>query len=280
MKNMMISGTFAALVGMGIAATPQTATAGVVGEYNACGAENLSVPVAGIGHTWVPVATLDATSLQGLDALVLRDCNSYSGNAAVDAAVANGMDLVLDATNISGGSVLPGAPAFLYDAAGYCDNASIPAGSPVATGPGGTLTGAALAPITWCSIMGATTISTLPSGIIPLVANADGSGAAALGYTHGAGQVAVSRAQWSYSEVYRPEEFLYAGIKTYFLNALGWALGTTGEPATTCASEGYTGTKLLWCQNICEKGYTGATLSAWLHRWTSRYRDLPYCAVK
>ena len=48
--------------------------------------------------------------------------------------------------------------------------------------------------------------------------------------------------------------------------------------ATTCASEGYTGTKLTWCQNICEKGYTGATLDMWIHRWINRYRDLPYCA--
>ena len=47
---------------------------------------------------------------------------------------------------------------------------------------------------------------------------------------------------------------------------------------TTCASEGYTGTKLTWCQNICEKGYTGATLDMWIHRWINRYRDLPYCA--
>ena len=41
--------------------------------------------------------------------------------------------------------------------------------------------------------------------------------------------------------------------------ALG-EFGINGGVATTCASEGYTGTKLLWCQNICEKGYTGATL--------------------
>lgn len=48
---------------------------------------------------------------------------------------------------------------------------------------------------------------------------------------------------------------------------------------TTCANDGYTGTKLQWCQNICEKGYTGSTLESWIHRWTNRYRDLPYCLV-
>jgi len=54
--------------------------------------------------------------------------------------------------------------------------------------------------------------------------------------------------------------------------------GINAGPAKTCASEGYTNTKLLWCQNICEKGYTGATLDTWIHRWINRYRDLPYCA--
>ena len=48
---------------------------------------------------------------------------------------------------------------------------------------------------------------------------------------------------------------------------------------TTCASEGYTSTQLTWCQNICEKGYTGATLSMWIRRWLGRWHDLPYCAA-
>ena len=60
----------------------------------------------------------------------------------------------------------------------------------------------------------------------------------------------------------------------------GWTLNiTTDAPTATCASEGYTGTKLSWCKNICEMGYTGATLDNWIHRWVGRYRDLPYCAA-
>jgi hypothetical protein len=65
--------------------------------------------------------------------------------------------------------------------------------------------------------------------------------------------------------------------------AAGFAFGEFGistGPATTCASEGYTGTQLLWCKNICEKGYTGATLEMWIRRWLGRWRDLPYCAVE
>lgn len=46
-----------------------------------------------------------------------------------------------------------------------------------------------------------------------------------------------------------------------------------------CAAEGYTGTKLEWCKNICERGYTGETLTMWKHRWINRYRTLPTCAV-
>ena len=47
------------------------------------------------------------------------------------------------------------------------------------------------------------------------------------------------------------------------------------EPATTCASEGYTGLKLDWCRNICEKDYTGTQLKTWIRRWMDRYHDLP-----
>ena len=68
---------------------------------------------------------------------------------------------------------------------------------------------------------------------------------------------------------------------------IGTSAGTTSlrfeavpdAPDATCASEGYTGTKLAWCQNICEKDYRGKTLDSWIHRWVSRYRDLPYCVA-
>ena len=59
--------------------------------------------------------------------------------------------------------------------------------------------------------------------------------------------------------------------------ALG-EFGINGGVATTCASEGYTGTKLTWCRNICEIEHTPAVHASWIHRWINRYRDLPYCA--
>ena len=63
----------------------------------------------------------------------------------------------------------------------------------------------------------------------------------------------------------------------FVVGELGISTGPVAPPVT-CASEGYTGTKLTWCRNICEMGYTGATLDIWIHRWINRYRDLPYCA--
>ena len=53
--------------------------------------------------------------------------------------------------------------------------------------------------------------------------------------------------------------------------------GISTGPTTTCASEGYTGMKLDWCRNVCEKDYTGTQLKTWIRRWMDRYHDLPYC---
>ena len=56
---------------------------------------------------------------------------------------------------------------------------------------------------------------------------------------------------------------------------------SAGTPsATTCASEGYTGTKLQWCINICESNLTGRQLDTWIKRWSDRYHNVPYCAVE
>ncbi len=282
MKSMIFSAC-AAAAGFALALAPQPASAGVVGEYtNQCAAtlpENLSVPISAAGHTWVPVGSLDTASLQGLDALVIRYCGTYPGSAAVDAAVAGGMGLVLDTTSVAGN--LPGAPSLPFS--DFCiQDHSIPAASPIASGPGGTLTNDSLdvggpgGMGGYCTFTGTAAKATLPSGMIPFVTTANGSAVGALGYNSGAGRVALSMTLFSYPTVYTPSEYSYPGAKTYYINALTWAL--TKPPAVTCASEGYTGTQLSWCKNICEMGYTGTTLKSWIRRWTDKYRDLPYCA--
>lgn len=63
-------------------------------------------------------------------------------------------------------------------------------------------------------------------------------------------------------------------------NTIVYFQAEADEPVTTCASEGYKGTQLAWCKNICENGLTGQMLDTWIHRWIGKYRDLPYCAAK
>lgn len=53
----------------------------------------------------------------------------------------------------------------------------------------------------------------------------------------------------------------------------------SNQPATTCASEGYTYTKLQWCQAICESNLSQAQKNVYIRRWMDRYRDLPYCLL-
>ena len=57
-------------------------------------------------------------------------------------------------------------------------------------------------------------------------------------------------------------------------------IGEPEEPETTCASSGYTGTKLNWCRIICESESSSSTIDTYLRRWINKYRDLPYCAVE
>jgi len=286
MKTQMATLTLAVLGGLSAMLAPNTSHAGVIGEYiepNCGGPENLSVPVAAAGHSWVAVNSLNAASLQGLNGLVVRYCSSYPGNADVSNAVHAGMALVLDTTNVTPGS-LPGSPAFSFSGTGGCvPNYSLVLGAPITTGPGGTLTddsldiGAPGGTYGYCTFMQTTPVATLPAGTFAFFTTADGQNAGALGYSYGAGRVALSVTQLSHSAVYTPSEYAYAGAKTYFINALNWTLASV--PVTTCASSGYTGTQLNWCVKICESGLTGAALDVWLQRWIRQFRQLPYCAV-
>ena len=286
MKTQMTTLTLAVLGGLGAMAMPSVSHAGVVGEYinPSCGStENLSIPVAAAGHSWVAVNTLDAASLQGLNALILRACGGYSSNAAVNTAVQGGMALVLDASGVTAGS-LPGNPAFTFTGIGGCEvNYSLAPGAPITTGPGGTLTDDSLdvggpgGTGGWCSFTQTTPVATLPTGATPFFTTVDGQNAGAVGYAYGNGQVALSLSQLSHQVVYMPSEYVYAGAKTYFINTLTWSLA--GSHQTTCASSGYKGTQLLWCQKICEGGLSGKALDDWIQRWIRQFRQLPYCAL-
>ena len=281
MKVRIATTALALLGGLAALMTPGESHAGDVGYYSGC-FESIGIPAAitAAGHTPVAVSTLDAGSLAPLDGLVIM-CGNYSLNAAVNTAVANGMGLFLEQQFVpaNAGAALPGAPALVVNtyttnSVFFCPTDANPApGSPVTTGPGGALTIASLDGTTGaCTPMGYATSASLPSGSIPLLTTGNASEVGAFSYTHGNGRVIYSISQYVHGNSYWP------GARTYLTNSIAWLLSQSSGPITTCASEGYTGTKLTWCRNICESDLPQATLDIWIHRWISRYRDLPYCA--
>ena len=259
---------------------PGVGHAGNVGYYTGCyqsGAAKAPL-ITQAGHTPVAVASLNAASLSSLGTLVLENCNGSSLgsqiNADVSNAVANGMTLVVYdwSPNGSTASALPGAPAATITQ-GSGTNIDLAAGSPITTGPGGTLTNASLDNGDWSHHGFATA---LPGGAIALLTTSDPGQTVGFSYSHGMGRVVWSGIPFDcYFGACTASTA--PGMQAYFVNVLAWS---AGAPGTTCASEGYTGTKLTWCKNICEMGYTGATLNMWIRRWVDRYHDLPYCAAE
>jgi hypothetical protein len=286
-QKLLCLAVLGAVVGM---AAPMSAVAGNVGYYKTCsGSGDITGVVAAAGHTAVNVATLDAASLAGLSALVMTVCPSgYVRDADLDAAVSNGMGLVVERLyfgSMQDSTQLPGAPTF-SSSANYAypeaDDIEVAAGAPIATGPGGTLTSTSLDRLydngpTYYNIVNWFPTATLPAGAIPFLTTSNPGHVGAFGYAVGAGRVAYTDSQWTLQlpgGAGANSSSFAAGGATFLSNAIAWVAGST----TTCASEGYTGTKLEWCKNICERGYTGSTLAMWIRRWTDRYRDLPYCA--
>jgi hypothetical protein len=52
-----------------------------------------------------------------------------------------------------------------------------------------------------------------------------------------------------------------------------------GPSFTSCAAEGYTGTKLTLCQKVCESNLTGTTLNAMIRLYVAAFREQPACAL-
>jgi hypothetical protein len=272
------------LGGVASALIPTKAMAGNVGTFGSCYGGSKNTAITAAGHTPVAVSTLDAASLAGLSGLIVETCNSEALpgviNADVKAAVSNGMFLVVNDWVPSPGTsiFLPGAPALTWQ---YFQGGSIDlvAGMPYITGPGGTLTNASLDDGEFSSH--GYTASTMPAGVFPLLTTASSAQTVAIAYKYGSGRVVYNAMPL---DAYLPggpavSLPLAPGVQTYLTNILANNVLET-PTTTTCASEGYTGTKLTWCKNICENGLTGATLDIWIHRWINRYRKLPACAAE
>ena len=279
MKTRLVAGAAAVLVGAAVLLVPGTSQAGNVGYTPTCWNGDPSTLITAAGHTPVAVATPNAASLASLDALILASCGQMSANADINAAVNNGMRLIVEdwGPNAGTAAALPGTPAVtIVSQSG--NNIELPAGSPIVSGPGGTLTSTSLD--NHNSSYHGYANSPLPGGAVALLTTSDPAQVTAFAYGHGAGQVVY--ASMPVDASYPGADFGRtggAGMRTFMTNAIALVMAGIG-PSTTCASEGYTGTKLTWCKNICEMGYTGATLNMWIRRWVDRYHDLPYCAAE
>ena len=241
-----VSTALATLAGAITLLLPMAGHAGNVGYYGSCWGGDKTGPIIAAGHTPVAVASISPATLSGLNALIVESCGGYSQNADIDAAVANGMSLIVNdwGPGANTGSRLPGAPALSFSYAPGSD-IDLAAGTPIATGPGGTLDNTSLDGGN--SSNHGYTMSALPVYVIPLLTTANASQVVAVSYPHGAGRV-------SYNAM--PIDAYLAGAsfanypngpgtRTYLTNLLAWSGGTT---STTCASEGYTGTKLYYCK--------------------------------
>jgi hypothetical protein len=273
--------SFCKKAALGLLLLPGISQAANIGTYGSCFGGSKNTAITAAGHTPVAVGTLDAASLGGLGGLIIENCNGSSLAAVINAdvknAVSNGMLLVIDDWNPGPGTstALPGTPAVTWQ---FTPGSQIDvvAGMPYANGPGGVLTNTSLDGGIQ-SNHGFTTTA-IPAGLTPLLTTANPAETVAIAYIYGNGRVVYSAMPL---DAYLPSgsisgNVIAPGVQTYMTNIIA----NNELVSTTCASEGYTGTKLRWCQEICENGNTGATLDTWIHRWISKFRDLPYCAVE
>ena len=225
------------LAGACALAMPAVSQAYNIGYYNMCSstAPNAAhaAAITAAGHTPILVATPDASSLTGLSALSVTNCDNviYSSGwtsnlAAITAEVNRGMVLIMHDRAVTGaGSVLPGGAGLntIRDLDNGAADIDFPNGSPITRGPGGSLLDTSL----------------------------DNGSKSSHGYITGAsipagGSILASRP-------------------------------IVGNGFTSCADQGYTGTKLNWCRQICEIEQRPGMLDTWIHRWLGRYHTDPPC---
>lgn len=274
----------AALAGiLGALALPGTALADNIGYMEMCGGSQPAhaTAITAAGHTPVAVPTPDAASLSGLSALSVTNCSngghstSYTNHlAAITAAVNSGMTLIVhDRRVTNAGSVLPGGGSLVTVGQTFGASVDIPAGSPILSGPGGTLTDASLDGGNQ-STHGYTTA--LPAGGSILANTGNPAQGVTVQYPFGAGKVV-------YSSI--PLDFYLSGsgnnpprdnlVNIYLPNLLAASLG---DPFVSCRAEGFTSTKLTLCQQICEIPQSPARLAALIKVYIAAYREEPPCA--
>ena len=280
--NRTLAGVMLTLLGGAAALLAPSARAANIGYFDMCGYNQPAhaAAITAAGHTPVAISTPNAAALAGLAGLSITNCSNggfsslYTSNqAAITSAVNSGMVLIIhDRAVTNANTILPGGSG-LVPVRNPAADINLPAGSPVASGPGGVLNNSSLDGGT-SSDHGYVTTASLPAGGAVWATTASPSEGVTVRYPYGAGSVVYSTIPLDYylggSGPNPPRDNF---VNVYLPNLLAAAV-----QATTCASSGYTGTQLEWCKNICERGYTGATLEMWIRRWLNRWRELPYCA--
>ncbi|HSD17077.1 MAG TPA: hypothetical protein VLC71_07465 [Thermomonas sp.] len=283
-KNLLAS-CLAAVGGIALFA-PATAYAANVGHYELCqgeGASYLASAISSGGGTPVNITVPDAAQLAGVTTLLVTNCSNDGYNsewttnlAAITARVQSGMTLVFYDRAVTGAEAqLPGGSAIVA-LRNFDDDANIdlPTGSPLLVTNGGPATQTNL-DNGGSSSHGYVTAASIPAGGAVLAHRTLANEAVIIRYPFGSGGVVYSTIPADYYIDQSTSSGLPAAVLATVQASAGLVFGQT----VSCASSGYTGTKLTWCQNICEKGYTGATLNIWIHRWINRYRDVPYCGL-
>lgn len=264
---------------------PNIAHAGVVGHYNACtgqGNAAMANAITAAGHTPVDIATPDATSLAALDVLMVNrsycDATEYMANLpAITSAVQGGMVLLMhdrivaEPGYVSAANALPGAAAISFTVS-YSSNIDFPAGSPLLTGPGGTLTNTTLDGGNYSNHGYAAASGSMPAGSSIQANNGNPAQAVNFTYPYGGGAVV-------YSTI--PLDFYIGGSSAfstqYAPNVIAWAV-TQSDQFVSCAAEGFTGIKLTLCRQICELPQSPATLAALIKTYMAAFRQEPPCA--
>jgi len=265
-----------------IATVAPSAQAAKVGYYEMCngtGGAGAAAAITAAGHTPVNVTTLNSATLSSLDILFVTNCNNggydaryTSSVAAINAAVSNGLTLVIHDRHVTGAAAI--LPLGVSATRSFVDDIEIPAGSPIRTGVGGTLTATSLDNL-GSSSHGYVNPASLPAGAITLLTRTSAAEPVTVSYNAGAGRVV-------YSTIPLDCAFTSCGAAAapnmrniYTPNLLAWV----APPFTTCAAEGYKGGQLTMCQKICESNLTGSALSGMIKLYVAAYREQPACAL-
>ena len=274
------------VLALALLAAGTTASAATVGhyEFSNSGPNPNSVPaITAAGHTAVGVEVPDAATLAGIDMLFITNgygsTTEYTDNfAAISAAVNAGMTLVLHDRQVTGaGSLLPGGAgiSFFEEFTNDAD-IDIPVGSPVLSGPGGTLDNSSLDGGN-SSSHGYVDTTTLPAGGQVITHRAVATQGVTIAYPYGAGTVIYSTIPLDYYlDGNGPALVQQNMAEVYTPNLIA---AYAGDTFAGCAGEGFVGDQLKLCKVICESPLTGKPITPLIRLWMNVYASAPPCAT-